>query len=87
MTPTEIAALDEFERAALLVAAIRVPVRHGRASAEDVRRHTARTAARFYLAMVWKRTARHDLPTDAPEPPVRVRGPVHRNRDDSTRGG
>ena len=84
MTPDEIAAaLDAFERSALLVAAIRVPVRKGRTTADDVRRHAARTAAQFFFATMWKRTARAGLPDDAPEPPVRVRrGPVHCHRDD-----
>ena len=83
MTPDEIAAaLDAFERSALLVAAIRVPVRKGRTSADDVRRHAARTAAQFFFATVWKRTARAGLSDDTPEPPVRVRGPFHRHRDD-----
>ena len=83
ITPDEIAAaLDAFERSALLVAAIRVPVRKGRTSADDVRRHAARTAAQFFFATVWKRTERAALPGDAPEPPVRVRGPVSRHRDD-----
>ena len=88
MAPDEIAAaLDAFERAALMVAAIRVPVRHGRASAEDVRRHAARTAAQFFFATVWKRTARPSLPADTPEPPTRVRGPVRRHRDDDPHRG
>ncbi len=76
MTPDDITAIfDAFDAAASAVATTRVPVRRGRASAEDVRRHTARTAARFYLATVWKRAARAALPGDGPEVPVKVRPP------------
>jgi len=78
MTPDKTTTIfDAFDAAASAVATTRVPVRRGRASAEDVRRHTARTAARFYLATVWKRAARAALPGDEPEDPVKVR-PISR---------
>jgi hypothetical protein len=79
-------AIDAFEQAALAVASLRVPVRRGRTSADDVRRHAARAAAQFYLTTVWKRTARAGLPSDAPDSPVLTRRPA-RPRQDDKRGG
>jgi len=87
MTPTEIAAAFEaFDAAAEAVAGIRVPVRRGRPSAEEVRRHAARAAAHFYLSTTEKRTARAGLPDDAPEPPARVRGPARHHQGEDERG-
>lgn len=73
MAPDVIAILDAFERAAEAVTALRAPVRRGRATSEDVRRHAARAAVRFYFDTIGKRTARVGLPGDDPEPPARVR--------------
>ncbi len=73
MQQEDTAALDAFERAAAAVAALRVPIRQGRASTDDIRRHAARTAARFYFDTIGRRTSRLGHPDAPPEPPAKVR--------------
>lgn len=88
MKTAEIASvLDEFEKAAAAVAALRVRVRRGSATPEDICCHAARAAVQFFFDTIGKRTARVGLPGDDPEPPVRVRGPGQPRRNDDPRGG